>query len=192
MTTIKRVLFAGCAMALAFGAAAASRADTLDVTLTDPSQTVPQGTTLVTFDATISNPSPTDTIYLNADMSSTDSLLVTVDDSPFFLNAPIDLTPGESSGPFALFNVDLPSDITPGTYTGTFSILGGADGGTGTLFDDLADANFSVDVKPQTAASTPEPGTFLLTAIALMVAGLLGRKRAAACSATTNGTRRQS
>ena len=55
-----------------------SRGDTLDVTLSQSSQTVNRGTTIVTFDATISNPSATDTIFLNADDSSTDSFSVEI------------------------------------------------------------------------------------------------------------------
>lgn len=147
----------------------ASRADTISVTLTDANQTVVQGTSLVTFDATISNPSSTDTIYLNGDSSVTDSLLVTIDDSPFLANAPLFLDPGASSGPFEIFDVNLPTNLAAGFYSGTFSVLGGADGGAGTAFDDLADVNFSVNVTPTVA--TPEPGIVLLLGSGL--AGLL-------------------
>ncbi|MGA2419082.1 MAG: PEP-CTERM sorting domain-containing protein [Candidatus Acidiferrum sp.] len=149
------------------------RADTLDVALSQSSQTVDQGTTIVTFDATILNPSATETIFLNADDSSTDSFSVSVDDTPFLLNAPLFLGPSAGSGPFALFNVDLAANLALGMYTGSFSILGGADGGSGTDFFDLADANFSVDVtKP---AVTPEPGTLLLLSASLCL--LIPRRR---------------
>jgi len=151
------------AFLLLFAFAPMSRADSLDVTLTEANQTVVQGTTVVEFDASILNPSTTDTIYLNGDSSTTSSLLVSVDDSPFFANAPYYLTPGQSSGTFALFDVDLPADLTDGIYSGVFSILGGPDGGTGTDFDDLSDANFSVDVVNPVA--TPEPSTLLLLGI---------------------------
>jgi len=151
---------------LSFAFAPMSRADSLDVTLTDASQTVLQGTTVVEFDASISNPSATDTVYLNSDTSTTDSLLVSVDDSPFFANAPLYLDPGQSSGIFALFDVDLPANLTDGIYSGVFSILGGPDGGTNTDFDDLADANFSVEVTSPVA--TPEPSAFLLLGTGLI------------------------
>jgi hypothetical protein len=137
------------------------RADSLTVTLTEPSQTVVQGTTVVTFDATILNPSLTDTIFLNGDSSSTNSFLVSVDDTPFLLNAPISLGPGTSSGPFALFNVDLPGNLAPGVYTGIFSILGGPDGGAGTDFLDLGAVDFTVDVTSP-VVTTPEPGILFL------------------------------
>ncbi|SRR5271156_3427592 len=159
---MKRIYLVDAVFALMVTLAAGkvSRGDTLDVTLSQSSQTVNRGTTIVTFDATISNPSATDTIFLNADDSSTDSFSMSVDDTPFFVNAPLFLGPTSGSGPFALFNVDLAANLAPGTYTGTFSILGGADGGTGTDFFDLADANFSVDITKPVA--TPEPGTLLL------------------------------
>jgi inosine-uridine nucleoside N-ribohydrolase len=61
---------------LAWAAApSALRADPLNVAVTQSSQTVTQGTLVVTFDATITNPSPTDTIWLNSDDSTTLSLL---------------------------------------------------------------------------------------------------------------------
>lgn len=148
-------------------APSALRADPLNVAVTQPSQTVTQGMLVVTFDATITNPSPTDTIWLNSDDSTTLSLLTSVEDSPFNMNAPLFLDPAGSSGLIALFNVDLAPGLAPGTYTGVFSILGGADGGTDTAFADLADVNFTVNVTGPTV--TPEPGTILLLATGLVV-----------------------
>ncbi len=131
-------------------------AQTLDVTLIDPNQTVTQGTTSVAFDATIFNPS-TATIYLNGDAAATSSPFLTVDDAPFFNNAPLSLAPAQSSGTIELFDVDLAAAVPAGTYAlNTFSILGGADGGTFSLFNDLADAQFSVTVSSAPTASAPE------------------------------------
>lgn len=155
--------------------APAMRADSLTVTVTDPSQTVTQGTEVVTFDATILNPSAIDTIWLNSDGSSTDSLLVSVDDSPFLANAPLFLDPGALSGPFALFNVDLPGNLAPGVYTGTFSILGGADGGAGTAFANLSTVDFTVDVKSAVVKS-PEPGILSLLCIGLALVAMRYRR----------------
>ena len=132
------------------------QADSLDVQLVQSDLTGAPGTT-VEFFATITNPSTTDTIYLNGDSSSTSTPLLTVDDAPFFSNAPLFLIPGASSGPFELFDVIIDPSTPANTYTGNvFSILGGADGGAGTAFDDLADASFAVTVQ------TPEPTTFWL------------------------------
>jgi hypothetical protein len=154
----KLLMKAGLAVALTLASVAVSRADSLNVTSANPSQNVVQGTTVVTFDESISNPSA-DTLFLNSDATFTNSLLVSVDDSPFFTNAPFFLDPLASSGPFALFNVDLPASLAPGLYTGTFSIFGGTDAGSS---DDLADVNFSVTVKSPVVVTTPEPATLLL------------------------------
>jgi hypothetical protein len=151
-----------------------AHAQSLELVLTDPDQTVTQGTATVAFDATVSNPT-TDTIYLNGDASATDSPYLSVDDSPFFANAPISLAPGASSGPFELFDVDLAANTPVGTYTSnTFSILGGADGGTLSDFFDLGDADFSITVDPATATMAPEidpEGAF--TALTLLAGCLL-------------------
>ncbi|MFZ0087404.1 MAG: PEP-CTERM sorting domain-containing protein [Candidatus Acidiferrales bacterium] len=147
--------------------APAVRADSLTVTLTEASQTVVQGTTVVTFDATILNPSVTDTIFLNSDGSSA-SFPLTLDDTPFLLNAPLSLDPGASSGPFGLFDIDLPLDVAPGSYSGTFQIIGGV---SATDFSDvLANVDFTVDVK-SAVTGVPEPGTILLLASGLAALG---------------------
>ncbi len=147
---------------------AAARADTLDLTLIDPSLTVTQGTATVAVYATIFNPSTTDTIYLNGDASTTSSPDLAVDDTPFFANAPLSLAPGASSDPFELFDVNLSPTIGTGTYSSnSFSILGGPDGGTLTDFSDLADALFSITVSTPTAVAAPE-----VDSGSAMVAGL--------------------
>jgi hypothetical protein len=151
------------------------RADSLDVTLTQADQTVLLGTTTVAFDATISNPSSTDTVYLNSDSAAIPSSFLTLDDAPFFNNAPIFLNPGASSGPFELFDVSLDPNTPVGTYDlNTYSIFGGADAGVFTAFDDLADANFSITVASPTPV--PEPSTLLLLGSGLASLALLRRK----------------
>jgi hypothetical protein len=160
---------------LLFGTGAVRAQPELNLTLTNPDRVVTQGTTTVQFDATILNPSTTDAIYLNGDSAVTSSPLLTVDDSPFFANAPLSLDPGASSGPFELFAVNLASDIPAGTYSlNTFSILGGPDNGTFSDFSDIADAGFSITVTPGTA-SVPEPATLPLLSAGL--AGLLLARR---------------
>jgi hypothetical protein len=154
-------------------------AQSLDVTLSDPTMTVTQGTTAVDFYATITDPSATATVYLNGDSSTTSTSFLTVDDTPFFNNAPLSLAPGQSSGLLELFAVDLPANTPQGMYSGNvFSILGGADGNA---VNDVADVHFSVDVTPSTVAQAPEiePASAIgsLTLLAGCIAVLCGGRR---------------
>jgi hypothetical protein len=144
--------------------ASMARADSVGITLMQTSQTATAGST-VTFDATLTNLSSTDMIFLNGDSSTTSSLLLTVDDTPFLTNFPLSLAPNQSSGPFALFNVLIDPTALPGTYDfNSFSILGGLDGST---FKTLGTAQFSVTATTPTAV--PEP-----SALVLLFSGLLG------------------
>jgi len=154
------------AAGLLLASAGASRADTpsLDVVLSSPSQTVAQGTTVVVFSASISNPTG-DTVFLNSASATTNSLDVSVDTFPFFNNTPPSLDSGAAAGPLELFDVDLAIGLLPGTYTGIFSTQGGADGGAN---DDLSDVNFSITVTGP-VNNTPEPGL-----LALLGSGLAG------------------
>jgi hypothetical protein len=163
------------AAVLLLASAGASRPDTLslDVVLSSPSQTVAEGTTVVTFNATISNPTG-DTVFLNSASATTNSLGVSVDTLPFFLNTPFSLDPGSAAGPLELFDVDLAIGLLPGTYTGVFSTLGGADGSAN---DDLSDVNFSITVTGP-VNNTPEPGSFGLLGVGLVGLALLSRKLA--------------
>jgi hypothetical protein len=169
-----------CTLALAVTVSHASEAgaQSLDATLSDSTVTVTQGATVVNFYATITDPSATATVYLNGDSSTTSTSLLTVDDTPFFNNAPLLLAPGQSSGLIELLAVDLPANTPQGLYSGNvFSILGGADGNA---VDDVADVNFSVDVTASTmAAPEMEPASAIgsLTLLAGGIAVLCGGRR---------------
>lgn len=142
-----------------------AQADSVGVSLTLTSQTAAPGS-MITFDATITNLSSTDTIYLNGDSSVTSSALLTVDDTPFLTNFPFWLDPAEASGPFALLNVLIDPSTPEGTYDlNSFSILGGLDGDT---WDILSTTNFSVTVANVTP--TPEINTLYLFLIGIFVA----------------------
>ena len=169
----QRLVLAGFALVAAIGSAPSTRAQTLDLTLLDANQTVTQGTTVVDFDATIFNPSTTNTIYLNDASGTTTSSSLSVDASPFFANAPLSLAPGQTSGAFELFAVDLATNTAPGTYLGNgFEIQGGADGGTFTAFNDLADAGFSVTVASTTATVPEIDAVSAMSALALLLGSL--------------------
>jgi len=171
--TTQKVVFTVLALAAAVYLAPSTRAQSLDVTLIDADQTVSQGTTVIDFEATVFNPSSTATIYLNDGSGTTSSPVLAVDDSPFFVNAPLSLAPGQSSGPFELFAVDLAATAALGSYTGNvFSIQGGADGGSFTAFNDLADTKFSVSVTGTTMAAPEIDPASAMSALTLLLGSL--------------------
>jgi hypothetical protein len=139
--------------------------------LDNASQTGAPGDTLI-FNVTLTNPSATDQIWLNGIGSTSVTPFLAIDISPFNTNAPLFLDPMASSGLFELFQVSIDPGAPDGPYIGNVvSILGGADGGAGSAFDDLADISFDVQVQVTTSA-TPEPGTFWILCLVLLGLGL--------------------
>ncbi|HLI47817.1 MAG TPA: hypothetical protein VKV18_03895 [Chthonomonas sp.] len=138
----------------------------LTMTLTPALQSGTAGTsTVFTFTGTLTNNGNT-TVFLNADNISFTGVGWTIDDSPFFNNAPASLNPGQDTGLIGLFTVTNPANAPAGNYSGTYSILGGA---TSADTNVLASEPFQVTLNPST--STPEVGSltsltllFLLTA----------------------------
>lgn len=159
---------------------AAAHADTINLTLTNPTQTGSAGATL-TFGATVSAPAgnsgavslvgDTFTIPATSPFTSLD-----IDDSSFLLNFPLALNPGGSfTG--TLFTLTLPGVVTPGTYGNNFVVLD--------LFDQagletFATAEFIVNVPGQ--SPVPEPGTWVLlvTGTGLLAGIVYSRRRTAA------------
>jgi hypothetical protein len=145
---------------------AAVYADTITLTLNNPTQiTAPVGAILL-FDATISAPSTNKAnVFLNGDDFTVSSPL-TLDDTDFFLNFPALLNPGQSVTD-VLFTVAIPSGSV-GLFPGSFTLLGGSDG---TAQNILASGNFQV-------AATPEPSTFFLIGTGLSgLAAVIRRRR---------------
>lgn len=156
--------FLGLAVITILACGSAASADSLAITLTESSQTVTQGTSVVAFDATVSNPlSNSDTLFLDSAGGSTSDASVLIDLTAFYLNAPLSLDPGQSSGPFELFDVDLQSSAS-GMYSGIFSIYDGSG-------VDIGDADFSVNVLSPT--TTPEPSTLVLYLFGLALVGIV-------------------
>ncbi len=131
----------------------------------------PGGT--VEFTGTLTNAGAVD-VFLNGDLSVFPYLTLTLDDSPFFANAPLSLSAdgGEYSGP--LFDVTISPVALPGPYSGSFIIQGGSDSNT---FDTLASQDFQVTVN----TSSPEPNTLFLVTIALTGVFLARRRAEAGC-----------
>jgi hypothetical protein len=158
-------------LALAALAAAGARADIV-IALDDPDQTGTPGETL-NFFGTITNASsdtnPADAIYFNSDSLNLALSDATINDNFFAAYFPISLVGGQSSGDIDLFDVVLANPETDpfGTYSGTYELLGGADGGTQTAEDVLAQVDFSVDVEPA-PSSVPEPSALVLLGTALL------------------------
>jgi hypothetical protein len=163
--TLRRTILTLAVAALALTLPAA--ADTLNFTLTSPvASAAPSGT--ASFDATVSAPlTNTATLFLIGDSTTLSIPGATLDDSPFLLNFPLSLNPGDTfTG--ELFTVTLPASIAHGVYTGFFEIQGGSDPASQ---DILGTVSYSVVV-------TPEPSTWLLlsTGVALGIITLTRRR----------------
>ena len=128
----------------------------------------------ISFSGTITNTNVSNTYFLNGDqvllLTGTNIGGFSIDDSPFFLGAPLSLAPNDSyTG--SLFKVTAPPVYLNSNYTGSFTILGG----TGAFDNDPIGArsfNFRV---------VPEPGSAAFLAVSLIAAaGLFLRRRALA------------
>jgi hypothetical protein len=161
LRTFRRTILAVAVAALALALPAA--ADTLDFTLSSPFTSAAPGGT-VSFDATVNAPlTNTGALFLIGDSTTVNIPGATLDDSPFLLNFPLSLNPGDTfTG--ELFTITLPSSIAQGVYTGFFEIQGGSDPSSQNI---LGTVTYSVGV-------TPEPSTWLLlsTGVALGIISL--------------------
>ena len=167
----KRLCKCTLALAIAAASAGAARADAiLDLT---PSTLDTAAGGIVEFVGTLTNTGDTD-LYLNGDGITYPLADLTVDDSPFFNNSPLFLSPGGAyTGPFIDVTVD---PATPsGSYSGSYTIQGGSDSET---FDNIAVEDFTVDV----GSTVPEPNTSLLIAsgFAALAGGLWKRRKISA------------
>jgi hypothetical protein len=164
---IRRLFFAS---ALAIGISPLAQAGFI-AQLDNASQIGAPGDTL-TFNVTLTNPSAIDQIWLNGAGSTSVSSFLEIDTDPFNTNAPLFLDPMASSGLFELFQVTIDPSAPDGPYVGNIvSILGGADGGAGSAFDDLGDISFDIQVQ-STASTAPEPRTFWILCLVLLGSGL--------------------
>ena len=154
-------LFLMMLMAMIALSASVARADVLNVTLSQPSQSGFPGDTL-SFFATLSAPSSNGaTIYLGGDSINMPSPFTPSDwDDSGYLNPPTPLTmdPGDTSSGL-MFTVHIPLSATAYVpYNGFFSIQ--YSDAAGNLFDTLPQgsaANFQVTAVPEPASMLVDP-----------------------------------
>jgi hypothetical protein len=161
-----RLFVLSLAIAAFLMAGTAAKADPLSIVFNSPSQLTLPGNTL-TFDVTVYNTDPANTIFLNSDSYNIDAPLTLDDGSSTFTTgfwafAPLSLAPSSSSGDFELFTLTIPYGTPYGLYTGSFEILGG---------DTNSDQNV-VGTADFDAYVTPEPSSLSLLGIGLFT-GLL-------------------
>jgi hypothetical protein len=145
---------------IAVASVGAARADAT-LTFSASTMSLAAGGT-VEFDGTLTNTGG-DLLYLNGDQFSLLYSDLSVDDSPFIFDGPLSLSPG-NSWVGAFIDVTADDSISDGSYSGSYTILGGTDPNA---FDNLATADFTVNVGEVTA--TPEPNAFLLLATGVML-----------------------
>lgn len=120
-----------------------------------------------------------DTVFLNGDsenLAASVAVGSSVDDTPFFLNAPAFLGIGQSTGSIELFTLDIaPSAAIGPVDAGLFSVFGGIGTANSANFDLLGSQHVTFNVVPA-STGVPEPGTLAYIGI-LLVATAAGRRR---------------
>lgn len=148
-------------------------ADSLIITLDPTSFTINPGQAQVDVWGTLTNIS-SDTIFLNSDSITVPSA---ENISDYFVNTPLWLAAGESSGLILLFSFDVLLNATLGTEIGNYTILGGDANDPG-AFEVLGSQDFAVNIQNSTPTSpVPEPATVLLSGIGLLTLAGFGRKK---------------
>lgn len=155
---------------------AAAQADPLTITLTNSNQTGAIGTTL-SFSGILANgdtPGVNDGILLDSASVTFLGGSFASNTDPFFINAPVTLAQGESTGNIELFLVT----INPGTplgvpFTGTFRVNYTSAITNSSLF---ATANFTVTAQQQ-VEPIPEPTTMALLGTGLVGATVARRRK---------------
>ncbi len=143
------------------------RADSFDVTLSQTSFTVAQGTTTIDVFGTITNTSAADTLSLDGDGLASVSPSITFNDL-FDTNAPFSLAAGANTGSIELFEIMLASGIPVGSYLSNSYYIFGSDPNGNIVSSNTA----LFDINVTSPIATPEPGTLLLlgSGLALLVA----------------------
>lgn len=172
----KNWLIALTASSFLFLGSFAAYADLLTITLDPTSFTVNPGQTQIEVFGTLTNISD-DTIFLNGDnitIPEADNI------SDYFMNTPLWLDAGESSGLISLFSFDVILNATLGAAIGNYTILGG-NSYDSEAFGILGSQDFTVTVQntgtPESPSPVPEPSTSLLFGLGVIILTSITRKR---------------
>src|SRR3984957_20533235 len=146
--------------------APALRADGVDISVTSISGAAGSSVEVV---GTVTN-NTSNTVFLNGDTFSVTGPDLSLDDTDFFVNAPLSLDPSQSSGPFDIFTIDIGSLAAPGVISPIFySILAVCDGGASDVIRAIM-----LDVRVQDTVPVPGPSELLLLLIGIAQIGLWG------------------
>ena len=156
-----RLLLLGACLSVMTGTA---QAVPITFTLGSSLLTTTAGMT-VTFTGTLTETGGS-TTFLNGD---TFSSTLPVNDTPFFLNFPLSLTPLQTFTA-AMFTVTVPAATAAGVYSGTVGVLGGTLPSSLGL---LASQPFAVSVTP---AAVPEPELGLILLLGSGAFGIARRR----------------
>jgi len=153
---------------------ARAHAQTINITL-NPNAVAGASGSGFTIQSTLSNTSGTNA-FINGAIASIPGLGITLDTTPFLVNAPATLASPGNAGPFDALNITITGAATPGVYVGTFTILGGTDG---LQMNNIGSVNFTVTVLGPGGggSSVPEGDGLTLFLAALPVLGLLQLRR---------------
>jgi len=161
----KRLLAGIFSLAIVATSVGTAHADAI-LTFTSTTLSTATGGT-VEFDGTLTNTGETD-LYLNGDGVILNYADLTVDDSIFYVDAPLFLSAGGSyTGAF--FDVTTDAVTLSGSYSGTYTIQGGTDSDS---FDDIATEDFTVNVDSN-VPDVPEPNSFLLIGTGMTILAVL-------------------
>ena len=159
---------------LLFLFAAIGQATIIQVDLDNVALSGAPGDTLHYF-ATLTNTSLTDTVTFAGTSSTAVDALLTIDTTPFFLNGPVSLAPGEVFAAFEIWDVLIDPATPAGPYIGnSVSLFATVDDGVNNTFADVADPTFDGIV---TASGVPEPASFLLLAAGIGALTLLTKMK---------------
>ena len=174
LNRFKATILSGLAtFALFTCAPAASGTPVLDVNLAP--LTVTPGQTGATVFGTLTNNSG-DIVYINGDsenLAANVGAPGSVNDNLFFLNTPLSLANGDTTGLIGLFTFDILPSAPVGSYTaGTFSVLGGGGAANQGNFDLVGSGDLSLNV-----TVTPEPSglTYMLLGFSLLGTAVIVR-----------------